>query len=100
MAAIWSEFQESTLRRVDVIDRAIAALKEGTLVDDIRAEARAESHTLAGSAALFDLDRASSLAGELEYAFGNDGTGRDDVPRLEGLAGALRRELERKDLPR
>ena len=100
MAAIWAEFQEATLRRVDAIDRAIATLKEGTLVDEDRATARAEAHTLAGSAALFDLDRASSLAGQIEYAFGNEAPGQDDVLRLEGLAGSLRRELARKRLPR
>lgn len=94
MAAIWAEFKGATLRRVDAIDRAVAALREGTLADGERREARAEAHALAGSAALFDQDRASSLAGELEHAFGTEDIGPGDVTRLEHVAGSLRRALE------
>lgn len=99
MAAIWAEFQEATLRRVDAIDRAVAALSHGTLRDVDRHEARTEAHTLAGSTAIFDLRRASALAGELELAFGDEVTGPGDPARLEQLARSLRRELERKELP-
>lgn len=33
MAAIWAEFHGATLRRADAMDRAVAALREGTLGD-------------------------------------------------------------------
>lgn len=94
LAAIWAEFREATLARVAVLEAAAAAAAAGMLDDGARAAARAEAHTLAGTAAIFGRAEVTRLAHVLERSF--DAPGAVDAAegaRLLEAARALRREV-------
>ena len=93
-AAIWAEFREATLARVAALEAAAAAAAAGRLDDEGRAAARAEAHTLAGTAAIFGRAEISRLARELERALDASGPmDSADGARLLEAARALRREV-------
>ncbi|GAC1702751.1 MAG: hypothetical protein NVS9B6_19300 [Candidatus Limnocylindrales bacterium] len=93
LAAIWAEHRTGTLDRVTVLDRAAAALEEGGLDDALRLDARREAHTLLGSAAIFGLDDAATIARVLELRYETMPPSRD-AGELRHLAVALRAALE------
>ena len=65
---IWARGQERALQRADVILRAVAALRAGTLDDAQRDEARGEAHRLAGALGSFGMPEGSEHARALELA--------------------------------
>lgn len=67
--SVWARVRDTVLERVDVLDDAVAALVEGRLDEDIRAEAEQAAHKLAGSAGTFGAAEASGLARRLEHRF-------------------------------
>ena len=94
LAAIWAEFREATLARVAVLEAAAAAAAAGMLDNDARAAARAEAHTLAGTAAIFGRAEIARLARELERSFDVPGAvGSVEGARVLEAARALRREV-------
>jgi DNA-binding response OmpR family regulator len=95
MAALWAAHRENSLRRLNVLDDAAAALASGSLGDELRLQARTESHKLRGSAGTYGFRRASELAGELEDLFAGDAPiPMESVPGLAATLLALRTELE------
>jgi diguanylate cyclase (GGDEF)-like protein len=80
------------LERIDLIERAIAALIGGDLKEELRVEARRAAHTLAGSVGTFGFARASKAASELELMF--DDLVQEQVPALSALIVTVRNELE------
>jgi len=94
LAAIWAEFRDATLARVTLLEAAAAAAAAGMLDDDTRAAARAEAHTLAGTAAIFGRAEITRLARELERSFDAPGAvGTAEGARILEAARALRREV-------
>ncbi|MEG3440067.1 response regulator [Pannus brasiliensis CCIBt3594] len=65
-ARLADRFQESLEERVTLLDRAIEALQTGKLDDDLRRQARAEAHRLAGGLGIFGSERGSVLARAIE----------------------------------
>jgi diguanylate cyclase (GGDEF)-like protein len=95
MAALWAAHRENSLRRLNVLDDAVAALASGSLDQELRSQARTEAHKLRGSAGTYGFHRASDLAGELEDVFeGDDPIPIERVPGLAATLLALRTELE------
>lgn len=64
--AIWQQFKQPTLERVEQLDRAVAALEAGRLPDDVRQEAAHAAHKLAGSLAMFGFPAGTQLGRNLE----------------------------------
>jgi HPt (histidine-containing phosphotransfer) domain-containing protein len=92
IAAIWAERRPEMMRRVDVIEAAVAALDRGALGDDQRAEAEAAAHRIAGAAGSFGFPDATRLAREIELAL-RSGAKPADAARLGELATAIRAEF-------
>ncbi len=79
------------LKRLDLLERAVAALVAGELEESLRSGAQAAAHTLVGSAGTFGFARASHTARELEIALA--APTQAQVPGLSELVLALRHEL-------
>ena len=95
IAALWLRQRGEMLRRVDLVEGAVAALLEGALEDEQRADATRAAHKIAGSAGSFGFPDASVHAREIELAF-EDGAAFDDAPRLSELVLEIRRDFERE----
>ena len=63
---VWKQYQPQYLKRLDVIEQAVAALRSGQLSDRLRQQAIREAHTLAGSLGIFGLSEASQLSRQSE----------------------------------
>ena len=96
VAALWEKFSETLFGRLALLERAIGALREGSLSEDLRQEAEMGAHKLAGSLGTFGLPEGSKLAAEMELIF-HAGIPRDQAQseRLAELVGSLRKEMER-----
>lgn len=95
-AELWARSLERHTRRVEVLERAVLALMDGELDNELRELAESEAHLLAGSIGSFGLRAGSRLARALEQSFGAPHTlGRVFAARLADQVLALRRELER-----
>ncbi len=66
LRAVWERQQDLVCDRIDVIERAIAALARGRLDMGLRLDAERAAHTLAGSIGTFGFTQASEAACDLE----------------------------------
>ena len=99
-AEVWARTRDLHLRRVEVLERAVLALMDGALDDELRELAESEAHSLASLVGTFGLRAGSRLARGLEQSFSARHTlGRSLAARLADQVLALRRELERPLAP-
>src|SRR5579863_1184749 len=94
LRAIWERRRPEVLGRVEVIERAVAALLAGELSEQLRGEAHSAAHMLAGSVGTFGYLRASQLARELESELALTDAQFTCAPDASELVLSLRRELE------
>ncbi len=95
-AEVWSRLRDRHLRRVEVLERAVLALMDGELDEELRELAESEAHSLAGTVGSFGMRGGSRLARALEQSFSSRHTlARPLAMRLADQVLALRRELER-----
>lgn len=73
IAAIWTRHRAEALRRVAVLEDAVAAMLENRLSEGIRRAAERDAHRLAGSAGTFGFPRASAAARQLERILAGTG---------------------------
>lgn len=69
---LWHKFLPQIEARVTVLEQAAAALAQGNLPPDLRAEAHSTAHRLAGSLGTFGLDHGTALAREAENLLAPD----------------------------
>ena len=96
IASIWERHKEARISRVASLERAVVALLEGTLSQEVQRAAQREAHKLAGSLGTFGLPQGSRLAREMEQIF--EGQAPLDPAKalpLSDLVVLLRQELER-----
>lgn len=95
-AEVWARMRERHLQRVDAIERAVLALMDGDLTEEMREQAESEAHALSGAAGTFGMRSGSRLARALEQTFHARHTlDRSLAARLADQVLALRKELER-----
>src|SRR3954453_7934762 len=92
IAKLWSRQRPEMLRRVDVVEDAVASLLEARLQPEQLAEAEGAAHKIAGSAGSFGFDGASEHAREIELAL-RAGVSLADAPRLSELVLGIRRDF-------
>jgi len=66
LRTIFESHTDEFSRRVETLERAVAAIADGRLDEDLRGCAERDAHKLAGSLGTFGLARGSELASELE----------------------------------
>ena len=95
-AEVWARMRDRHLQRVDVLERAVLALMDGDLDEELREHAESEAHALAGAAGTFGMRSGSRLARALEQTFRARHTlERSLAARLADQVLALRKEVER-----
>jgi DNA-binding response OmpR family regulator len=95
MANLWQQYRPQYIQRAEHLNQAIARLKKGQVVnDEILQQARQESHTLSGSLGSFGLERASTLAYQINQRLRQEELLKSsDMKHLELLVQALQTEL-------
>ena len=89
-AAAWIESRPRIMARVAVLQAAAAALQAGRLEIEMRRDAGAEAHKLAGSLGMFGFPDGSVLAHEIEQLLEGDGPLDGDLASLVSrLVGVL-----------
>jgi len=88
LRSVWERQRNRVNDRIDLIERAIAALAAGRLDADLRGEAVRTAHMLAGSVGMFGFIRASDAAHSLELELAHPAL--DRVPALSALALRVR----------
>lgn len=96
LVALWERFKDAHLARLTVLEQAATALLDDALESDLRHQAEAEAHKIAGSVGTFGFIEGSRLAREVECLLqGSAPLRKAEVLRLSELVVALRKELER-----
>jgi diguanylate cyclase (GGDEF)-like protein len=95
-AEVWARARLRHLQRVEVLERAVLALMDGDLNDELREMAESEAHALAGTVGTFGMRAGSRLARALEQSFSARHTLDPGLAaKLADQVLLLRRELER-----
>ncbi|MBW4465650.1 MAG: response regulator [Pegethrix bostrychoides GSE-TBD4-15B] len=91
---IWQRFQPRVSQQVEILERAVSALEQSVLEQDLQQQARQEAHTLAGSLGLFGLPEGSQLAHCIEQQLQAEQP-LAEATALRGWVKSLRQEIER-----
>jgi len=92
---MWARYQSQILERVMVLEAAASAVTARNLTASEREAAHAAAHKLAGSLGMFNLERGTNLARELEAAYKLESPpAPDEAGRLVSLAAELRAMIE------
>jgi DNA-binding response OmpR family regulator len=95
LAAVWERSRPAAFDRLDVVERAIVSMVDGSLGAAERRNAESEAHRLAGLLGTFGSHDGTRLARQIEHVLaGTAPLTRPDGARLAKLAGSLRAELE------
>jgi HPt (histidine-containing phosphotransfer) domain-containing protein len=88
---LWTQFLPQFQERITILEKAAAALADGTLSAGQREEAHYAAHKLAGVLGTFGLDEGTALAREAEavYASGQE-IGPGAAARLAQITARLR----------
>lgn len=95
LTAIWERFKNKYCDRVTILEKAVTALLEGILPDELRHRAIVEAHTLVGSLGSFGFVEASHLSREIEHILkAEEKLSRAQAEQTSGLVVELRQALE------
>jgi HPt (histidine-containing phosphotransfer) domain-containing protein len=92
LRSVWVHQQDRVSDRIDVIERAVAALVNGSLDTALREDAERAAHMLAGSIGMFGFIDASEAAHRLELELAHPKP--DRAPALSALLQRLRRGVQ------
>jgi HPt (histidine-containing phosphotransfer) domain-containing protein len=87
---MWVKFVPDLLDRVGVLEAAARVLATGELTDELRQQAQAAAHKLAGSLGTFGLGRGTELARMLEGRWAAGGLQVSDAEELGAAAAEIR----------
>jgi HPt (histidine-containing phosphotransfer) domain-containing protein len=93
LSSVWEHQQSRVSARIEVIERAVAALGEDHLSVDLKADAERAAHMLAGSIGMFGFIDASDAAHALELELAHPTPER--APVLSALLATLRSGVRR-----
>ena len=94
--SIWQQAQTKFSSRVAAIEKATTAMLKDSLNEELRQLATSEAHKLAGSMGMFNFDRGSHLAREIEQLFSaRKPLSPQQRQHLSELVVAIRQELEK-----
>ena len=98
MNSLWARFLPQIEARVATLEAAATALGAGDLTGDLKEQACADAHKLAGVLGTFGLREGTELAREAEEAYkGNPEADRKQADHLAGIAAQLRALLASRE---
>jgi HPt (histidine-containing phosphotransfer) domain-containing protein len=90
LAVLWRRFQPAILARVEVVEAAADALRNGTLSVELQKSAEECAHKLAGSLGTFGFPRGTEVSSELEHLFQLENPPEARVAELAAELGDIR----------
>jgi DNA-binding response OmpR family regulator/HPt (histidine-containing phosphotransfer) domain-containing protein len=96
LTEIWNRHYAQMLDRVATIERAIVALQDLSLTDEIRHQAWHSAHNLAGALGTFGLPLGSQVAKQIELVLDLKTLTTAQVPQLQSGVDKLRQEIASK----
>jgi len=94
---MWERHRSQILERVAVLEAAASAVTAKTLTKAEREAAQAAAHKLAGTLGMFNLNRGTDLARELDLAYSsNSALATESGEHLASLAAELRTMIENR----
>jgi len=96
---MWARHRSQILERVAVLEAAASAVTAKSLAEAEREAAQAAAHKLAGTLGMFNLDRGTDLARELEAAYTIESPPTPNAAsgaHLASLASELRAMIENR----
>jgi HPt (histidine-containing phosphotransfer) domain-containing protein len=94
---MWVRYQPQILERVAVLEAAASAVTATKFTASECEAAHAAAHKLAGSLGMFNLERGTDVARELEAAYALESPpSPDEADRLVSLAAELRAMIENR----
>lgn len=93
---LWAKFLPEIETRVAIMEAAAAALARGSLTSDLRNQAAAAAHKLAGTLGTFGLEEGTKLAREAESFYACEPAALPADGRPTALAGELRAMVARR----
>jgi HPt (histidine-containing phosphotransfer) domain-containing protein len=92
---MWVSHRSQILERVSVLESAASAIAAKTLNEAEREAAQAAAHKLAGTLGMFNLNRGTDLARELDLAYSSESTlAAASDKHLASLTSELRTVIE------
>jgi hypothetical protein len=92
---MWARHRSQILERVSVLEAAASAVTAKTLTEAQREAAQAAAHKLAGTLGMFNLDRGTDLARELDLTYSSESAlATASGPHLAIQAAELRTMIE------
>jgi len=86
-----------SMARLETVEIALKALNQGTLSENLRAQAAQAAHKLVGSLGTFGMDAASAAAREIEDFFSShNGSFMRKSAEISTLFDSLKRDIERR----
>lgn len=92
MSIVWQQHREEVLKRLSLIERAVAALSTGELGEELRSDARRSAHMLGGALAMFGFTSASEATHRIELELAVPARAR--ALAISRLVAVVRRELD------
>jgi hypothetical protein len=97
MDQMWARHRSQILERVAVLDAAASAVSANSLTEAEREAAQTAAHKLAGTLGMFNLDRGTDLARELDLAYSSGSAlAAASGAHLASLAAELRTMIENR----
>jgi HPt (histidine-containing phosphotransfer) domain-containing protein len=94
---MWERHRSQILERVNVLEAAASAVTSKTLTEAEREAAQAAAHKLAGTLGMFNLNRGTDLARELDLAYSSESAlATASGLHLASLAAELRTMIENR----
>ncbi len=93
LAELWQRQRPELAARVEVLERAAAAAADASLTPEMRIEAAALAHKLAGALGMYGHAQAGEAARRMEGLL--DGNVSPNIAELQGCATELRRVIAR-----
>lgn len=96
MKELWAKHRPTSVNRLATVERALKALNQGKLTEDLRAQAAREAHKLVGSLGTFGMASGSAAARTIEDFFSsyNGSSAQNSAAEINMLFDGLKREIE------
>lgn len=93
---LWRKYLPVMRSRIETIERAIDALRNRRLTQDLQAEAAREAHKLAGSLGTFGLQSGSDAASEIERLISESVSDSAATKTLDRHLDEIKRQIAHK----
>jgi HPt (histidine-containing phosphotransfer) domain-containing protein len=96
IAALWAKYEGLTRERLARVELALEYAEKGALTDEMRFDAIAEAHKLAGSLGTFGMADASKAASRIESGLNDLPLEASKLHRMRAFSNRIREAIDRR----